>query len=270
MDISYSKEAQRAFNSSPKVIQHYANSLLASYAQYANRHSLPGKSTLSNISKTARSLLNLPPGTVIFVRKEKSVPRGTNPAPRIGTAHPKPKYTKVIIHPNRYYEQMHGITVWHLSGNWSDDAILKKVKKLYYSVDSVKAFFGGIERTIIAGLHTDLHDVTPYIGNPAERIGTAHPRRRSAATHAAPSKRLVRRRKANVKKGYFPNPIDLHAEFLIMLHLALARFKKAKTHQQAHVSYLQGLIDGGTGTHILTSSEATDWYQQIQSGVNKK
>jgi len=91
MDISYSKEAQRAFNSSPKVIQHYANSLLASYAQYANRHSLPGKSTLSNISKTARSLLNLPPGTVIFVRKEKSVPRGTNPAPRIGTAHPKRK-----------------------------------------------------------------------------------------------------------------------------------------------------------------------------------
>ena len=43
--------------------------------------------------------------------------------------------------------------------------------------------------------------------NPAARIGTARPKRKSAATHAAPSKRLVRRRKANVKQGYFPNPI---------------------------------------------------------------
>ncbi len=43
--------------------------------------------------------------------------------------------------------------------------------------------------------------------NPAKRIGAAHPKRRSAATHAAPSKRLVRRRKENVKQGYFPNPI---------------------------------------------------------------
>lgn len=43
--------------------------------------------------------------------------------------------------------------------------------------------------------------------NPAKRIGAAHPKRRSAATGAAPSKRLVSRRKVNVKKGYFPNPV---------------------------------------------------------------
>jgi len=117
---------------------------------------------------------------------------------------------------------------------------------------------------------TDAYISKMYATNPARRIGTAHPKRKSEATKKTPTKRLVARRKRNTKAGYYPNPIDLHAEFLIMLHLALARFKKAKTHQQAHVSYLQGLIDGGTGTHILTSSEATDWYQQIQSGVNKK
>jgi len=47
----------------------------------------------------------------------------------------------------------------------------------------------------------------PRTHNPAKRIGAAHPKRRSAATHAAPTARLVRRRKANVKQGYFPNPV---------------------------------------------------------------
>lgn len=45
--------------------------------------------------------------------------------------------------------------------------------------------------------------------NPAPRIGTAKPKRRSQATGKAPTKRLVTRRKANAKKGYFPNPAEV-------------------------------------------------------------
>lgn len=44
--------------------------------------------------------------------------------------------------------------------------------------------------------------------NPAPRKGTAKPRRVSQATKRPPTKRLVARRQANVKLGYFPNPIN--------------------------------------------------------------
>jgi hypothetical protein len=44
--------------------------------------------------------------------------------------------------------------------------------------------------------------------NPAPRIGTASPRRRSQITKKPPTKRLVKRRVVNTKKGYFPNPVD--------------------------------------------------------------
>lgn len=42
--------------------------------------------------------------------------------------------------------------------------------------------------------------------NPAPRIGTAKPKRKSQITGKAPSKRLIARRTKNVKKGFFPNP----------------------------------------------------------------
>lgn len=45
--------------------------------------------------------------------------------------------------------------------------------------------------------------------NPAKRIGTKKPTRASAATGKAPSKRLVKRRKANTAEGYFPNPAEV-------------------------------------------------------------
>lgn len=44
------------------------------------------------------------------------------------------------------------------------------------------------------------------IKNPRPRIGTANAKRRSSITGKAPSARLVRRRRRNVRKGYFPNP----------------------------------------------------------------
>jgi len=57
-------------------------------------------------------------------------------------------------------------------------------------------------QAILTGSRLGLHKE-----NPSPRIGTAHPKRRSAITKKTPSKRLVARRKANVKKGYFPNPL---------------------------------------------------------------
>lgn len=42
--------------------------------------------------------------------------------------------------------------------------------------------------------------------NPRPRIGAAKPQRVSSATGKRPTKRLVSRRKANTRKGYFPNP----------------------------------------------------------------
>jgi len=68
MNIKFSTEAQLAFNSASLEIKQSANSLLGSYAQYANRHSLPGKNTLKNISKEARNILGLPSGTQVFVK----------------------------------------------------------------------------------------------------------------------------------------------------------------------------------------------------------
>jgi len=68
MNIKFSPEAQVAFNAANPDIQKSANSLLASYAQYAQRHNLPGKHTLKNISKETRSVLGLPSGIQVFLK----------------------------------------------------------------------------------------------------------------------------------------------------------------------------------------------------------
>jgi hypothetical protein len=44
--------------------------------------------------------------------------------------------------------------------------------------------------------------------NPAPRLGTKRPRRVSQVTKKLPTTRLVKRRKANVQPGYFPNPLE--------------------------------------------------------------
>jgi hypothetical protein len=54
-----------------------------------------------------------------------------------------------------------------------------------------------------------------YKGNPATRKGTAKVYRKSQVTKKPPTKRLVARRKTNVKKGYFPNPAKKKDKFLI-------------------------------------------------------
>lgn len=69
MNIYLSPAAQTAFKNASLETKKTVESLLGSYAQYKNRHSLPGKSTLKNISASAREALSLPAGTQIFLTK---------------------------------------------------------------------------------------------------------------------------------------------------------------------------------------------------------
>lgn len=48
-------------------------------------------------------------------------------------------------------------------------------------------------------------------GNPAPRHGARNIHRRSQITKRAPSRRLIRRRRRNTAKGFFPNPRQAHA-----------------------------------------------------------
>lgn len=45
--------------------------------------------------------------------------------------------------------------------------------------------------------------------NPAPRLGTTKPKRKSQVTGKPPTKRLVKRRKENTVEGYFPNPSEV-------------------------------------------------------------
>lgn len=71
MNVHYTAAAHAARNASDSNTQTAADTLLARFAAYANRHALPGKSTLKNLSRSARALLGLPAGTQVFQRGEK-------------------------------------------------------------------------------------------------------------------------------------------------------------------------------------------------------
>lgn len=57
--------------------------------------------------------------------------------------------------------------------------------------------------------------------NPAPRIGTAKPKRKSQATGKAPTKRLVARRTKNTVKGRFPNPAPLKRKLKDLYYLSI-------------------------------------------------
>lgn len=68
MHIYYTLTAQAAFNAADLDTQRAANSALAEYSAYANRHALPARGTLKRISAAARATLRLPAGTPVFER----------------------------------------------------------------------------------------------------------------------------------------------------------------------------------------------------------
>lgn len=73
-------------------------------------------------------------------------------------------------------------------------------------IQAIKSEYGDVVVKKIAGGY-ELRPKPVRAKNPAPRVGTKRPRRVSQVTKKPPTKRLVTRRKANTKAGYFPNPI---------------------------------------------------------------
>jgi len=108
--------------------------------------------------------------------------------------------------------------------------------------------------------------------NPAPRIGTARPRRKSQITGKTPSKRLVKRRTANKKPGYFPNPSTSRDEkYMVILGNAI-RVAEGKTRDkqvaQARLSYVQGLVSAGAILGALKPSEAELMMENLRNKLN--
>lgn len=114
-----------------------------------------------------------------------------------------------------------------------------------------------------------------YSENPAPRIGTARPRRVSQVTKKPPTKRLIKRRVSNVKKGYFPNPVNDPAKGA--LELAIVQAIKAaqipakmsnKTENlliaQARISFAQGMIQAAEIMGIFTRAETKMFLTQLK------
>ena len=84
--------------------------------------------------------------------------------------------------------------------------------------------------------------------NPARRKGTKIPLRKSQITKKKPTPRLVKRRKTNSKKGYFPNPSLAHALQKATgpetVELSEWLFLVVKKHGQVNVTILHdGILD---------------------------
>lgn len=79
--------------------------------------------------------------------------------------------------------------------------------------------------------------------NPAKRKGTAKPRRASQVTKKPPTKRLVARRVANVKPGYFPNPICDKITHALVQHHATRKEYICYTHGDMNALILCELLN---------------------------
>ncbi len=111
--------------------------------------------------------------------------------------------------------------------------------------------------------------------NPAPRKGTASVKRPSQITGEAPTKRLVKRRKANTHEGYFPNPLTSaekqNVKFEVFIYNAIEKAhdkKGASLVRQAKLSYAQGLIDAGYILKALTQTDAEHFLSSLR-GTDK-
>jgi hypothetical protein len=80
----------------------------------------------------------------------------------------------------------------------------------------------------------------PYSANPAKRKGASKVYRKFQITKKAPTKRLVKRRRKNTEKGYFPNPKPSN-----IIHVVLIDTGKGFAY----------LTSRKTGTHDLAEAE---------------
>jgi hypothetical protein len=110
--------------------------------------------------------------------------------------------------------------------------------------------------------------------NPAPRTGTKRPRRVSQITKKAPTTRLVARRKANSKAGYFPNPMPAKTDkfehhLSDALNALVVSVNKKEPHLivQAKASYLQGLIEGAAVMKWLSTDEIKLWKLKLRDNL---
>jgi len=123
---------------------------------------------------------------------------------------------------------------------------------------------------------------TVTIVRPSRKIARKKPRKTAAkravtrvsqVTKRKPTKRLVARRRANSKPGYFPNPAKSTA-FKTMLTRELANVLDAirgrKPTQQALISRYQGYLEAAQKLGELTATEANSFLQPVKASLKMK
>ena len=121
-----------------------------------------------------------------YIQEAEAQPtRGTNPANKL-------KYPFLVL--------------VAYDGPFGDKGTIISRHETYKSAQNAMKKFPDESGNWLKIKHID--DVTGRANNPAPRIGTAHPKRKSEATKKTPTKRLVARRKRNTKAGYYPNPLE--------------------------------------------------------------
>jgi len=107
--------------------------------------------------------------------------------------------------------------------------------------------------------------------NPTPRVGTARPRRVSQVTKKPPTKRLVTRRKANVKAGYFPNPLPKASKTLLLkeyrMGLNAVAKEKHDLSKQAALSYSQGVVQAGQLLGMFSDVEAHSYRESLKKAA---
>lgn len=94
-------------------------------------------------------------------------------------------------------------------------------------------------------------------GNPAPRRGTRNAGRRSQISGRAPSGRLVKRRRRNVRKGFFPNPAQVRAA-------------QRKHYQTPRGKNLQRLTTRGGFRYVLMKETKPEKWESFASFGEKR
>ena len=165
-----------------------------------------------------------------------------------------------------------------------DAYVFSGAEKLPYKMDEGEYFGSSIKFRTQREFKEHLLNLHPKFrfkvsnsekSNPAPRKGTASVKRPSQITGEAPTKRLVKRRKANTHEGYFPNPLTSaekqNVKFEVFIYNAIEKAhdkKGASLVRQAKLSYAQGLIDAGYILKALTQTDAEHFLSSLR-GTDK-
>jgi hypothetical protein len=110
------------------------------------------------------------------------------------------------------YDHTLALKLWRYA---ADDAA-KRYNKEHMGTTAGYGIFTVPVRNEVAKQFQDYYEEElRYAKNPAPRLGTKRPRRVSQVTKKLPTTRLVKRRKANIQPGYFPNPVAVYDKYVV-------------------------------------------------------